>query len=169
MVNIERKIMKPKQLPLICTIKQQLEVDELGRLYRNGELVKNKTHRDGYLYITLNGQIYTQHRISYALQTGEVPTPDKFIDHINGDKTDNRLDNLRLVSHQINMKNQKLRNTNKSGHVGILFDKEVNKWRARITIDYKNVHLGYFDDKNDAIKARERAEKENKFHTNHGR
>lgn len=163
------RAMTPKELPSIDEIRKHLAVDEDGVLYRNGNMLNIKPHRDGYLYVCVGGGQYPAHRISYALQSGEIPSTNEFVDHINGNKTDNRLSNLRLVSHNVNMKNQKRRNTNTSGYTGVRWIKGTNKWRVKIVVDYKDIHLGYFDELGDAIAARKKAEREKGFHVNHGR
>ena len=161
--------MIPKELPTIDEIRKHLAVDEHGILYRNGKKVNIKPHRDGYLYISVKGETYPAHRIAYSLQIGRSLEANEIIDHINGEKQDNSVDNLRIVSHSINMKNQKMRNTNKSGCTGVYWIKAISKWRAKIIVDYNDVHLGYFDKMDDAIAARKNAERENGFHINHGR
>lgn len=80
------------------------------------------------------------------------------IDHINHNTLDNRKCNLREVTNAENLRNGKLRKTNKSGVVGVFFDKTRNKWIASITVDYKNIYLGRYDCIEDAIKARKEAE-----------
>ena len=80
------------------------------------------------------------------------------VDHINHNKLDNRKTNLRICSHRQNSMNQKTRRDNSSGHAGV--GKSGNKWRARIYIDGKEVHLGRFDTKEEAIRARKQAELE---------
>ena len=74
------------------------------------------------------------------------------IDHINHDKTDCRHNNLRFATRQQNSMNRK--NVN-----GYCWDKREKKWLAKIMINYKTIHLGYFGDKQDAINARRQAEK----------
>lgn len=70
------------------------------------------------------------------------------VDHINNNKTDNRLDNLQIVSHRYNSsKDQKNRS---SKYVGVYWCKNVKKWRARITINKKLIHLGCFIDEVEA-------------------
>lgn len=93
------------------------------------------------------------HRIAWFLYHGEWP---RFtIDHINRIKNDNRISNLRDVTQFINCQN---RSDNKSGIVGVYWDKRESKWRAKIRKDGKMVGLGYFDDINDAAKVRRNAE-----------
>jgi hypothetical protein len=86
-----------------------------------------------------------------------IPNPQNKpqIDHINNDKTNNNVNNLRWVTQQQNQFNMGLSKSNRSGIKGVSFDKRENKWRARITIDNKDIHLGYFNNIEDAIKKRQ--------------
>jgi hypothetical protein len=79
-------------------------------------------------------------------------------DHINRNKLDNRRCNLRSVSPSQNSFNSSLSKNNTSGCVGIVWRKDIKKWSARIKVNYKEIYLGCFKDKNDAIKARKQAE-----------
>ena len=83
--------------------------------------------------------------------------PNYDIDHISGDKMDNRKSNLRVCTHQQNMFNQKMRCTNSSGYYGVSFHKGARKWCAYIHIGGKKLHLGLFEDKQGAAEARDRA------------
>lgn len=82
---------------------------------------------------------------------------EKQVDHINYDKLDNRRCNLREATKGQNMANTKLRRTNKSGFKGVTFYKAYKKWAAEITINYKRISLGYFDNKENAAKAYNKA------------
>ena len=85
--------------------------------------------------------------------------PEGFVvDHINRNPLDNRRENLRIVSHQENQMNLNMRKTNKSGVPGVCWDKDANKWVAKITYKYKRIHLGRFEKLEDARKARKEAE-----------
>ena len=81
------------------------------------------------------------------------------VDHINRSKLDNRRSNLRVCTQQINMQNMSLKSTNKSGVTGVFFDKQVQRWRAQISSNGKTKHVGIFDDFEDAVNARKKAEK----------
>jgi hypothetical protein len=82
----------------------------------------------------------------------------KVVDHINRDTTDNRKSNLRVCSHADNIRNGKLRTNNTTGHPGVEKN-AAGKWTARIKVNYKNLWLGSFSSKKDAIRARKTAEK----------
>ena len=107
------------------------------------------------------------HRVAWLLT--HKRWPEKHIDHINGDKADNRIANLREVDNQENHKNMKRHVGNKSGHTGIYWSKACSKWQAYICIDSKQTYLGVFDDLDDAVQVRKDAEISAQFHKNHGR
>tara|TARA_R100001244_G_C5089428_1_gene116025 strand:- start:21 stop:518 length:498 start_codon:yes stop_codon:yes gene_type:complete len=122
---------------------------------------------DGYLAIKISGKKYKGHRLAWLYVSGELPLNQ--IDHINGITSDNRIVNLRNVSHAENCKNQKLRNTNTSGITGVGWHKGNKKWLSKICVDDKIIHLGVFIDKFEAICARKSASNKYGFHQNHGR
>jgi hypothetical protein len=107
------------------------------------------------------------HRVIWLHQYGAMPQ--RKIDHINGDRLDNRLSNLRLVTDQENAKNSAIPRTNTSGILGVGWHKQRRKWRAFITVDGRQKSLGLFEIKADAVLARKQAEKRFGFHQNHGR
>lgn len=83
----------------------------------------------------------------------------KCIDHINRDQLDNRRENLRICEHKENIRNGKLRSNNKSGHKGVFWDNTRQRWVGRITVNYKDIHLGSFKDKELAAMAYKTAAK----------
>lgn len=95
----------------------------------------------GYKKVRIDGKDYQIHRIIYKLHHGDIPT-DKQIDHIDGNKLNNRLNNLRLVDNQENGKNRRINSDNKSGIVGICWYKKSNKWQAQIKVNGKMIYLG---------------------------
>ena len=98
---------------------------------------------------------------------GEWPRHE--IDHINGDPSDNRICNLRDVTHKVNGLNQKIPAHNKSGIIGVSWHNSTKKWAATITVSKKQLHLGVFDTIEQARDARSLAERKYGFHKNHGR
>ena len=91
--------------------------------------------------------------------------PEDQIDHINGIKNDNRIINLRAVSGKENSRNFSLRKDNVSGHIGVGWDSENNRWRVQISKAY----YGSFECKSDAIAKAKKVYKELGFHKNHGK
>lgn len=120
----------------------------------------------GYLIINFGGVLLRAHRIAWLLTHGSWPRAD--IDHLNHIRFDNRISNLRDTSRKSNQRNQKLRSTNLSGHTGIHWRNDCQKWRAMIMVDGRSKHIGYFDDLDAAVQARSAANDKNGFHQNHG-
>jgi len=123
--------------------------------------------RDGYRCGRIFGKAYPAHRVAYAIHHGNWPRGS--IDHISGVKTDNRIANLRDVSHTENLRNAAMPSTNTSGACGVYWHKNSGKWRCMIKVNGKLQSLGYFEDFGDAVVARKAAEVKYGFHPNHGR
>lgn len=100
-----------------------------------------------------NGKIITLHRILAKAKKGEI------VDHINKDKLDNRKENLRICTYQQNIFNSGKGTKNTSGVTGVGWRKDTKKWRAYIIVDAVQKTLGSFKEKDDAVKARLKAEK----------
>lgn len=107
-----------------------------------------------YIVGLLNGKKVSMHRLVLGCCDNNL-----VIDHINGDKTDNRKSNLRVCTQHQNSMNRKLNSNNKSGYKGVSFNNQTHKWKARIKFNYQNIALGEFDKIEDAIAARIEAEK----------
>lgn len=86
----------------------------------------------------------------------------KYIDHINGNTLDNRKCNLRICTNAENVRSRKVRKDSSSGHRGVTFYKQTNRWVAYIGINYKKINLGYYDTMDEAVEARAKAVK--KYH-----
>jgi hypothetical protein len=148
--------------------------DETGVLYwAIDRSIKTKAgdvagggHNQGYLRVGVNYSHYLIHRIVWLLKYGDWP---KYtIDHIDGDKKNNRISNLRDCPQQENLKNQGLRTNSSSGIVGVNWIKATSKWRAIITIDGRTKVLGQFINIKDAEECRLKANAVYGFHENHG-
>jgi len=120
----------------------------IGRLAKKERIAGTITD-NGYLNICLLGKIYKLHRIIFFYHYGYFP---KVVDHIDGNKLNNKIENLRQASIAENAWNSKKRITNKSGVKGISWDKKSNKWRASCTVNYKQNNLGLFEDIEEAKK-----------------
>jgi len=111
--------------------------------------------QDGYRVICVGRRRYPEHRLAWLYVHGEWPPDD--IDHINGDRADNRLANLRLATRTMNNGNSKRRTDNTSGHKGVYWNAQRGKWQAKIRRKGVEKHLGLFDDKAAAAAAYRRA------------
>ena len=136
----------------------------------NGQFANQPAFRtvnhNGYLRGGIGGVSYLAHRVIWKMITGEDP---KLIDHINGDRADNRIGNLRSVAHSENSRNAKRRASNTSGVNGVNWDSRRSCWVARIWRDGKRVQIGQFASLESAASARKKAEKLYGYHPNHGR
>jgi HNH endonuclease/AP2 domain len=125
--------------------------------YKNGELYWKKLHgrkntigkkagflyKDGYIGVGFNKKQYKVHRIIYEMHYGYCP---KFLDHINGIKSDNRIENLRETTRNQNGYNTKLNINNTTGIKGVRLDKKTNKYRVTFRVNKKMINFGsYFD------------------------
>lgn len=111
---------------------------------------------------------YRAHRIAFALTMNVWPEGE--IDHINGNRADNRWLNLRAVSRAENARNIKRHATNTSGVSGVVWHKASNKWSATIGASAgRSSYLGLFANFDDAVAARKAAETHRGYHPNHGR
>lgn len=111
-----------------------------------------KHANSNYFAGTINGKKYWLHRYIMDVKSGQ------YVDHIDGNFDDYRKINLRICNNAENNRNRGLQKNNTSGYAGVNWAKREQKWRARIKVDGKEKHLGYFDDKNDAIAAKKYAE-----------
>lgn len=125
--------------------------------------------RDGYIRIRIDGKLELAHRLAWNMHYPDNPvTPDEQIDHINHNRTDNRICNLRKASNTENSRNASIGRNNTSGALGVWFEKRRNKWSVEIKVDRKKIHIGQFDNFDEAVAARKAAEVKYGFHENHG-
>ena len=108
---------------------------------------------DGYVYVRFLNKRHTLHRIAWIISFGKNPNCD--IDHINGVRHDNRIENLRLASRSMNLHNSSARARNTSGYKGIVYvPKGKRKWLAQVTINYTHHYIGVFYTIEEAVNAR---------------
>lgn len=112
----------------------------------------------GYVIITVDRRHYRAHQLAWLYVHGQFPSG--LIDHINCDRADNRIQNLRAADHSLNARNRGVGKNSKCGVRGVHWSAQKRKWRAVITVNYQNIHLGLFDDLEAAKAARKVAEKE---------
>jgi len=147
------------------------EFYRIGYYDRWGNYVKtnnklDKYSKEGYLIISIFGKRYKAHRLVF-LYVDNIPVTDEFyVDHINGDRSDNRYSNLRMVDFNTNMKNKGIYSNNSTGVIGI--SKFGDRFRARINMNGKRISLGLFDTIEEAAKIRKEHEILLNYSENHG-
>jgi hypothetical protein len=100
----------------------------------------------GYRQVVINRCVIRAHRVAWALHYGHWP--ELQIDHINRDRTDNRIANLRLATNGQNARNRTAQSNNKCGLKGV--SRHKGRWRATIFANGKQRNIGYFDDPHEA-------------------
>lgn len=124
--------------------------------YKDGSLfwkVKKATHikigdrvgspTNGYESVYVDGKNWRIHRLVFLMHNGYFP---KMVDHINGNRLDNRAENLRDADDSQNAHNAKLRRDNKTGIKGVSWNSDRCKWAARVNFKRKTYQVGYFED-----------------------
>lgn len=119
----------------------------------------------GYLQVRLDGKFYYAHRLAWLIVHGEWPSEE--IDHINGDRADNRICNLRQCTRSENLQNTPLSPRNTTGFRGVYFSRAKGRYCAQIQVRGKNIKLGYFSDPEKASEAYKAAK--SKHHRFEGR
>ena len=177
--EVSRKTFTPVEEDKMITqekLKEYFTYDKDTGLFTRKLVRSNRVDMDepvgyncaGYLQVAIKTdktRKYLLHRLAWLYVHGEFP---KQIDHINHDRMDNRLVNLRAVTNSTNSKNRSVQSLNTSGITGVSYDKSRGRWLAQIKVDYKKIFLGRFKNKEDAVKARMEANEKYGFHENHG-
>lgn len=158
---------KPKNLPTASVVRELLHYDRHTGIFtwavdRTGGTKAGM--RAGYLaggghiQISILGKPHYAQRVAWLLTYGAWPPDDLDVDHEDGDKTNNAIKNLRLATPSENAANaHKLRRNNTSGFRGVSFYKLTGRWTAKINVNRRLRHLGYFDSAEAAARAYDRA------------
>lgn len=148
--------------------RKPIDVEELKKVFRirNGNLERlNYNYQNGkwkpvrlrgkgsngYCQVGFNGRMVYYHTIIWVLSTGKDIPQGLEIDHINGNKLDNRIENLRVVSHRKNGQNMKVHRDGQL--VGCYYHKRVKRYVSKIQINSKLIHVGYYETEQEAHRA----------------
>lgn len=133
-------------------------IKDSGRLmWRDEPFFADNAKRNGYRAVRLDGKHFFAHRLVWQMKHGDLE-PEEFLDHIDRDKTNNKLSNLRKFSHSQNAFNRGIQLNNTSGVTGVSYNKRDRKWVAMIKINGKQKCLGASKKKAEAIALRREAE-----------
>lgn len=158
-------------MAILSEIKKYLRYNE-GKLYwadtlrtkrmtsRFGGKIAGDVKKNGYWYVSISGKRLLQHRVVYAMHHGYWPDE---IDHIDGNPSNNKIENLRAVNSEINARNKQKRSDNTSGYSG-LSELPYGSWRVRVG----SKHVGCYKTKDDAIIARSKYMSANQYTERHG-
>ena len=161
---------KPKPCPPFELVNQYIsydpttgelrrKIDSANGKYKKGELAGGPHGKPGEQYwrVWINGQAIRGNRLAWLLHYKEDPGIDRLVDHINGNKLDNRIENLRLATEEENNKNRKKGINNTSGFKGVYKTRSEEKpFCARINVNKKDVYLGAFETIEKAAQAYEK-------------
>ena len=139
--------MKPNKITLEQSLLQDIFDYKDGQLFRKSGQIAGGLHKSGYRQIRVNNILYPAHRLIWIYFNGSI-NENMQIDHINGIKDDNHVENLRLVTAQQNCFNRSRLNAK-----GYTWNKDVKKWQASIWVSGKQKYLGLFHDEQDARNA----------------
>jgi hypothetical protein len=136
-------------------LREVLDYDPQTGIFTRAGKRAGSSNGCGYLRIRVDGQRYLAHRLAWLHVHGVWPSDQ--IDHVNTDRADNRIANLRDASRSQNHANTPLSRANTSGFKGVYWAPHTARWRAAIKVNGKKRHLGYFYSANDAALAYEAA------------
>jgi hypothetical protein len=105
-------------------------------------------NQKGYVIVGIEGARCYAHRVAWLFTYGKFPTAQ--VDHIDGDKSNNSITNLRLCTNAENHKNQGIRKTNTSGFKGVSWDSKNESWFAQTTLINRHIFLGYYESPEEA-------------------
>ena len=120
---------------------------------KSGSLV-GSSRKDGYKMTSVDCKKYLVHRLIFLWHKGYMP---EYIDHIDGDTRNNKIENLRECTLSQNQQNRRLGRDNKTGVKGVSWHKKNQKWRASIRLNKEQIHLGLFEDFDQAVRVIEQA------------
>ena len=122
-----------------------------SQVRRTGKVLKGSLKEDGYVSVSILNHSFKEHRVIFLMMYGYLP---EYLDHVNQNKSDNRIENLRECTTSQNMANVgKFKRNSSSIFKGVSFHKTENKWISHICFRGKLIHLGYFEIEEEAARA----------------
>jgi hypothetical protein len=131
------------------------KVDRRGNKIKGKRACRPTGH--GYQEVTICKKKHYAHRVIFMMFHGRWPIQ---VDHIDGDRSNNLISNLREANNAQNNRNTGLRSTNTTGFKGVHYNKLNKNYNARITVNYKNIHIGCFKTAEEAHEAYKRVASE---------
>ena len=120
----------------------------IGRQGKSAGAIAGSIDTSGYRRIAIDGKRYQAHRLAWLYVHGTWPKND--VDHVNGDRADNRIANLREATRSENIRNSRISSSNTSGLKGVSWSKASKRWRSSINVNGKLHYLGLFDSADEA-------------------
>ena len=118
-------------------------IRKTGRVNEIGQVAGCFHKGKGYIHVKIKAKAFKAHRLVFLYHHGYLP---ECVDHIDGDKTNNRIENLRAATKEENCHNQKIRSTNKSGYKGVKWVEHCKKWQVEVCKNYKQLRFGMYED-----------------------
>lgn len=125
-------------------------------------------YKNGYIVVSVDDKLHYAHRIIWEMKNGKIENGMQ-IDHINHDRSDNRIENLRVVDNQVNHTNRPKQSNNSTGVVGVYKKSCGSRFYSQIKVNGSKIYLGTFSTIEEASSARKNAEIFYGFHENHGK
>ena len=161
------KTLSEKQL--LKRIKSKYDYHHGALHFKDGERRAGKkvgTRSGIYMTTTVDGALYYVHRLTFLYCNGYLP---KMLDHINNDRHDNRIENLREANRNQNSHNRVINKNNTSGVKGVTFHKKTGKWMARVRYNLDIIYCGIYSELKDAeIAVKKKREQLHGKYANHG-
>jgi hypothetical protein len=148
----DKVVKEPLSLPPVSELQSRLDYNPTTGIFLWKHNNKEAGWADfkGYRIIKFKGICYRAHRLAWKMFHGK--DPGSILDHIDRNRTNNVITNLREVDNSESMHNTGLRSDNTSGQRGVCWAEHVKKWRVKVNLKGKSHHLGYYDDLDQAVK-----------------
>lgn len=129
-------------VPSIEYMRENFNYNKDGTLsMKNGRLIKGSPKNNGYINVVIRYRNFMMNRLVWIWHKGECP---RVIDHINNDRSDNRIENLQEVTEEFNVRKCLKRDLNTSGFIGVSYSRMYGKYESKISLKGKTIHIGKF-------------------------